>query len=63
MNQISTAGASEAMEKLEGGVRQAREQIQRADEKLVRFAKEKPLVAAFSALAVGFVVGRFLSRI
>ncbi|HEX3595337.1 MAG TPA: hypothetical protein VHU80_09555 [Polyangiaceae bacterium] len=63
MNQISQAKTSEAIEKIEDSVRQAREQIQRVDQKIVRFAKEQPLVAAFSALAVGFVVGRFLSKL
>ncbi len=63
MNQISTARGNEAIEKIEDGVRQAREQMQRVDEKLVRFAKEKPVLAVFSALAVGFVVGRFISRL
>ena len=41
----------------------ARAQLKRTDQQIVRFAKEKPLLAAFSALAVGFVLGRVISRI
>jgi hypothetical protein len=63
MNQISTASGNEAIEKIEEGMRQARDRLQRVDKQIVRFAKEQPLVAAFSALAVGFIVGRFLSKL
>jgi ElaB/YqjD/DUF883 family membrane-anchored ribosome-binding protein len=63
MNQISTTRSREALEKVEDGMREARVQLRRADEQLVRFAREKPLVATFSALAVGFVIGRIISKL
>ena len=63
MNQISSARGNEAIEKLEDGMRQARDRLHRVDQQIVRFAKEQPLVAAFSALAVGFIVGRLLSKL
>ena len=63
MNQISSARGNEAIEKIEDGMKQARDRLQRVDKQIVRFAKEQPLVAAFSALAVGFVLGRFFSKL
>lgn len=62
MNQISTARSNEAIEKLEEGMRQARDQIDRLDRQIVRFAREQPIAAAFSALAVGFIIGRLVSK-
>jgi len=62
MNQVSTARGREAIMRAEDGFRQVGEQIRRADDRLVRFAKQKPLAAAFAALAVGFFVGRLVSR-
>ena len=62
MNQVSTASSREAIMRVEDGFRQMGKQIRRADDRLVRFARQKPLAAAFAALAVGFVVGRLLSR-
>lgn len=62
MNQISVTRGREAVEKVEDGVRRVRVELRRADERLVRFAREQPLVAAFSALAVGFLLGRLLAR-
>ena len=62
MNDVSTARTREALTRVEHGFRQAGEQIRRADVRLVRFARQKPLAAAFAALAVGFVVGRLVSR-
>jgi ElaB/YqjD/DUF883 family membrane-anchored ribosome-binding protein len=62
MNQVSTARSKEALMKVEDGFRQAGERIRMADDRLVRFARQKPLAAALAALAVGFVVGRLVSR-
>jgi len=62
MNQISVTRGREAVEKMEDGVRRARVELRRADERLVRFARDQPLAAAFSALAVGFLLGRLLAR-
>ena len=62
MNQVSTAQSREAIMRMEDGFRQVGRQIRSADDRLVRFARQKPLVAAFAALAVGFVVGRLVSR-
>ena len=63
MNQISTARGNEAIEKIEDGMKQARDRLQRIDKQVVRFAKEQPLAAAFSALAVGFILGRLFSKL
>jgi ElaB/YqjD/DUF883 family membrane-anchored ribosome-binding protein len=63
MNQMSTTRSREAIEKVEDGIRQARAQLRRTDQQIVRFAKEKPLLAVFSALAAGFVLGRIISRL
>jgi ElaB/YqjD/DUF883 family membrane-anchored ribosome-binding protein len=63
MNQISTSRSNQAIEKIEEGMREARDRLQRVDQQIVRFAKEKPLIAVVSALAVGFVVGRIFSKI
>jgi ElaB/YqjD/DUF883 family membrane-anchored ribosome-binding protein len=63
MNQVSTAhGPREGIMRVEDGFRQVSEQIRRADDRLVRFARQKPLAAAFAALAVGFLVGRLVTR-
>jgi ElaB/YqjD/DUF883 family membrane-anchored ribosome-binding protein len=48
--------------RVEDGFRQMGKQIRRADDRLLRFARQKPLAAAFAALAVGFFVGRLVSR-
>ncbi len=34
-----------------------------ADEKIVAFVKERPVTALVTALAVGYVVGRVISRL
>jgi ElaB/YqjD/DUF883 family membrane-anchored ribosome-binding protein len=47
--------ASEAAPKL---VQKAKE----ADEKLVAFVRERPVVALCTALAAGYLVGRLISR-
>lgn len=38
------------------------EKVQRADEKLVAIVRERPVVALATALAVGYLVGRMVSR-
>jgi hypothetical protein len=63
MNQINTPRGNDAMEKIEDGMKHARERFQRVDKQIVRFAKEQPLAAAFSALAVGFILGRVFSKL
>jgi ElaB/YqjD/DUF883 family membrane-anchored ribosome-binding protein len=63
MNQISTARGNEAIERIEDGMKQARDRLQRVDKQIVRFAKEQPIAAAFAALAVGFVLGRVISKL
>jgi ElaB/YqjD/DUF883 family membrane-anchored ribosome-binding protein len=62
MNQISVTRGREAVESMEDGVRRMRVELRRADERLVRFARDQPLAAAFSALAIGFLLGRLLAR-
>jgi len=63
MNHIGTTRGNEAIERIEDGMKQARDRLRRVDQRIVRFAREQPLVAAFSALAVGFVAGRILSKL
>lgn len=38
------------------------QKVQRADDKLVELVRERPLVALATAVAVGYVVGRVMSR-
>lgn len=38
-------------------------QVKRADERLVAFAREQPLVAIGAALGLGYVLGRVFSRV
>ena len=40
----------------------ARREVDTVDHRVRRFTIEKPLIASFTALAVGFVVGRWVSR-
>ena len=58
----SGAPRSERAEQLAGKLDLATEQLRRVDRRLLAFVRAQPLVAAGSALAVGFVVGRVLSR-
>ena len=37
-------------------------QVKRADERLLAFAREQPLVALGAALGIGYVMGRVFSR-
>jgi ElaB/YqjD/DUF883 family membrane-anchored ribosome-binding protein len=37
--------------------------VQDADDKIVTFVRERPVVAICSAMALGYLVGRVLSRI
>lgn len=38
------------------------QKVHRADEKMVSFVRERPVVALATALAVGYLVGRVISR-
>jgi ElaB/YqjD/DUF883 family membrane-anchored ribosome-binding protein len=38
------------------------EKVRAADEKLVTFVRERPLVALCAAVATGYLVGRLISR-
>lgn len=38
-------------------------QVKRADERLLAFAREQPLVALGAALGIGYVMGRVFSRV
>ena len=38
-------------------------QVKRADEKLVAYVREQPLVAIGAALGLGYVLGRVFSRV
>jgi ElaB/YqjD/DUF883 family membrane-anchored ribosome-binding protein len=39
------------------------ERVRRADERLVAYVRERPLVALGAALGMGYVMGRVFSRI
>lgn len=39
------------------------ERVQRADEKVVSIVRERPLLALATAIALGYVVGRVVSRL
>lgn len=39
------------------------QKVQRADEKLVELVRERPIVALATAVAVGYVIGRVMSRL
>jgi ElaB/YqjD/DUF883 family membrane-anchored ribosome-binding protein len=39
------------------------QKVESADQKLVAFVRERPLVALATALAVGYLVGRAVSRL
>ncbi|HEX4475609.1 MAG TPA: hypothetical protein VH142_11060 [Polyangiaceae bacterium] len=36
--------------------------IQKFDQRMQRFARQQPVAAAFAALTVGFLVGRFVAK-
>jgi ElaB/YqjD/DUF883 family membrane-anchored ribosome-binding protein len=44
------------------GVSKVAEKVRGADEKLVAFVRERPLVALCAAVATGYLVGRLISR-
>ncbi len=54
--------ARELVERIRPQVEQAREQIQRADATLRRWAHERPATCIAVALGAGFLVGRAVSR-
>ncbi len=62
MNQISIHASRETVEEMERQLRRAGKGLARMDQRLVRFAREKPVAAAFAALTAGFLLGRLLSR-
>lgn len=39
------------------------EQVKSADDKVVAFVKERPLIAIGAAVAVGYMIGRIFTRI
>lgn len=55
-------GTQEVKAKLQRNLKEVRGGINRADERVQRFARAQPLTATFIALSAGFVVGRLLSR-
>ena len=40
----------------------AEAEIQRVDQRIQRFARAQPVVAAFAAATVGFLIGRFVAK-
>jgi hypothetical protein len=45
------------------GVTKIVEGVKRADDRLVTFVQERPVVALCAAVAVGYVVGRIFTKI
>ncbi len=39
------------------------EEVKKADEKLVAFVRERPIAAVVTALAVGYLIGRVITRL
>jgi len=63
MNQMTQNGRSTPKnEQLKEGVRRAKTEISRLDERIINFARAQPLAAALSAVAAGFILGRLFSR-
>lgn len=50
-------------EALEDALPQIVEKVRSADDRLVAFVRERPVVALATALAVGYLVGRVVSRL
>ena len=70
MNAIAETSNSKGMQtaarverRLEQGIRDANLRLSRIDRDVQRFVRRKPLAAALTALAIGFVIGRLASKI
>lgn len=50
-------------EAIEDALPQLVEKVRGADDRLVAFVRERPVVALATALAVGYLVGRVVSRL
>ena len=55
-NHVNLNGHSKVVPKIVQGVKSA-------DDKIVGFVRERPVVAVCAALAVGYLVGRIITRI
>jgi ElaB/YqjD/DUF883 family membrane-anchored ribosome-binding protein len=60
MNQL--AEVRQFKDRVEEGLRDASREVSRVDVKVRRLVRAKPLGMALAAMAVGFVLGRLLSR-
>ena len=60
MNQL--AEVVQFKNRVEGGIRDASREVSRIDVELRRLVRAKPLGMAVAAVALGFVLGRLLSR-
>ncbi|HVU00712.1 MAG TPA: hypothetical protein VHE30_03140 [Polyangiaceae bacterium] len=60
---VEAKPAEPIVERIVRTVDEARGEVELADRALQRFVRQRPLVAAVAALAVGFAVGRIVSRI
>lgn len=54
---------TDSREAIEDALPQLVEKVRGADDKLVAFVRERPVVALATALAVGYLVGRVVSRL
>jgi ElaB/YqjD/DUF883 family membrane-anchored ribosome-binding protein len=62
MNQIAQDRTLHLKHAVEGGLRDASREMYRLDRRVQQLVRQKPLAAAFAALAAGFLLGRLVSR-
>jgi ElaB/YqjD/DUF883 family membrane-anchored ribosome-binding protein len=62
MDQIAEDRTLHLKHAVEGRLRDVNREVSRLDRRVKQFVRQKPLAAAFAALAVGFVLGRLVSR-
>lgn len=62
MNQIAEDRTLHMRHAVEGRLRDVNREVTRVDRRVRQLVRQKPLVAAFAALAAGFVLGRLVSR-
>lgn len=70
MNSLADSARSTGMSsttqlerRVEERLRNATQRLSSLDREIQRFARRKPLTAAFTAMAIGFLIGRMASRL
>jgi hypothetical protein len=61
-HQTAATASKELLGRARENFGRAEASVQRIDQRMTRFARQQPVLAAFSAMAVGFVVGRFVAK-